>query len=98
MIKIVIINIYVYYLSFIIIIIFRVLLLLEKNQYLPSMIYNMDETSLLIKYPIPPTVLCNSSKFRPVLPKPDLIFSSTCVFIVDASGGSCTSTLILNNS
>jgi hypothetical protein len=84
---------------------------MEHKQYINDLIYNVDETSLLIKSITPPTLVCNKSKCPPAYSPPVKIFSCTCVFIgfqfyfqfllilkVDAGGGHAESTLILNEN
>jgi hypothetical protein len=70
---------------------------LKNNEFLPGLIYNLDETSLQIKVPSAPTVLSHSSKFRPTFSRPEQVYGATVIFIVDASGGHCPATLILNS-
>jgi hypothetical protein len=59
--------------------------------------YNIDETSLLIKNVFSPACLYNKKLAEPTLTPPNLIFSTTAVLIVDGGGGHCQSTLILND-
>jgi hypothetical protein len=57
----------------------------------------VDETSLLVKKVHRPAVVWKEGQMYPlVAPKPQ-IFSCTCLFIVDAQGGSVESTLIISS-
>jgi hypothetical protein len=68
----------------------------ETNQYPLGLIYNLDETSLLVKKPRVFSSVSHKKLSKPFFSKVDPVFACTAVFIVDAQGGHCQSTLILN--
>jgi hypothetical protein len=70
---------------------------MDEKQYLNSLIYNLDETSLVIKNHHRPAVVCREGMCTPAYHPNDPIFSCTAVFVVCADGGHCPSTLILNS-
>jgi hypothetical protein len=70
--------------------------LIGTHKYRAEFIYNLDETSLLVKVPTRPAVVYKRSMCTPCFSREEAIFASTAIFIVDASGGICPTTLILN--
>jgi hypothetical protein len=61
------------------------------------LIYNLGETSLLLRIPIAPVVGCHSSKISPMLLEGEKICGCIVVFIVECGKGHCPSTSIINS-
>lgn len=77
--------------------IFSFISLMKKNNYVPSLIFNLDETSLVIKKPHRPSVVWKRDMCYPAFHPAEQIFSCTVIFIVSADGCHCRSTLLLNS-
>jgi hypothetical protein len=65
-------------------------LVAEKYQthlYCRALKYNLDETPLLIKHPIIPSVICSTdSPVRPTEPPPEFLFKCTALPVVSSDG------------
>jgi hypothetical protein len=59
--------------------------------------YNIDETSLMIKNYYRPAMVSKIGMCAATYSPPEPIFSCTAVFVVSADGGASESTLLLNS-
>jgi hypothetical protein len=66
----------------------------KKYKYDDDLIFNLDETSLLVKKCPRRRVICEE-KTIPVAETSNMVFSCTALFIVDAAGGHFPSQLLL---
>jgi hypothetical protein len=74
----------------------RLLNLFKTNNYHQSLVYNLDETSLLVKKQNRPSVVWSKGMCSPSYQHPDQIFACTAIFVVCADGTHSRTTLILN--
>jgi hypothetical protein len=70
--------------------------LIKTNCYPHTLIYNIDETSLVVKSFFRHAVIWKEGMCSPSFNPSDLIFSCTAIFVVCADGGHFESTLLLN--